>query len=105
MGEDNVSKSEWGQKRICPGCGKPYYDMKKNPPTCPACKTPFDPENLIRARRGRSAEKKTAAKDAVEEVIDDLPVTAEAEEAVIEDAEELADEAVEEVVEVEEEEA
>ena len=70
----------------------------------PACKTAYDPENLLRARRGRSAEKKAAVKDAAEEVIDDLPVAdAEApEEAVIEDAEELADDAVEEVVEVEE---
>jgi len=99
-----VSKAEWGMKRICPGCGKRYYDMKKNPPVCPACKTPFDPENLLRARRGRTAEKK-AVKDAAEEIIDDLPVAdADApEDAVIEDAEELADDAVEEVVEVAEE--
>jgi uncharacterized protein (TIGR02300 family) len=94
-----VSKAEWGSKRICPGCGKPYYDMKKNPPICPACKTTFDPESLVRARRGRSVEKKAVVKDAAEEVIDGLPVTAAAEEAVIEDAEELADEAVDEVVE------
>jgi len=93
-----VAKAEWGQKRICPGCGKPYYDMKKNPPVCPACKTSFDPENLIRAKRGRSAEKKAVVKDAVEEAISDIPVAAEAEDAVIEDAEELADETVDEVV-------
>jgi len=100
-----VSKAEWGLKRICPACGKRYYDMKKNPPVCPACKTSFDPENLLRARRGRSTEKKAVAKDTAEEVIDGLPVTAAAEDAVIEDAEELADEAVEEVVEVVEDEA
>ncbi len=99
-----MSKAEWGQKRICPGCGKPYYDMKKNPPVCPACKTQFDPENLSRARRGRAVEKKVAVKEEAEDVIDGLPVAAESEEAVIEDAEELADEAVEEVVEVVEEE-
>ncbi len=98
-----MAKAEWGQKRICPGCGKPYYDMKKNPPVCPACKTQFDPETLVRAKRGRSAEKKVATKDTAEEVIDGLPVTTEAEDAVIEDAEELADEAVEEVVVPEEE--
>ena len=100
-----MSKAEWGLKRICPSCGTRYYDMKKNPPVCPSCKTPFDPENLLRARRGRTADKKVVAKDAADDVIDDLPVTdAAAEDAVIEDAEELADEDVEEVVEVEEEE-
>jgi hypothetical protein len=79
--------------------------MKRNPPICPKCKTPYDPENLMRARRGRNADKK-AAKDAAEEVIDDLPVAEDdaAEDVVIEDAEELGDDGVEEVVEVEEEE-
>jgi uncharacterized protein (TIGR02300 family) len=105
-GDTDVSKAEWGMKRICPSCGARYYDMKKNPPVCPSCKTIFDPENLLRARRGRGAEKKAAAKDAAEEVIDDLPVAEgdAAEDAVIEDAEELGDDVVEEVV-VEEEEA
>jgi uncharacterized protein (TIGR02300 family) len=99
-----LSKAEWGTKRVCPNCGKLYYDMKKNPPLCPACKTPFDTETLIRARRGRSAEKKVVAKDVVEEIIDEIPVAAAAEDAVIEDAEELADESVDEVVEAQEEE-
>ncbi len=99
-----MSKPEWGMKRICPSCNTRYYDMKKNPPVCPSCKTTFDPENLMKARRSRSAEKKAAAKDAAEEVIDTLPVAdAAAEDAVIEDAEELADGSVEEVVELEEE--
>jgi uncharacterized protein (TIGR02300 family) len=93
-----VSKSEWGMKRICPSCGMRYYDMKKTPPVCPKCKTVFDPENLLKARRGRSAEKKPA-KDAAEEVIEGLPETDNdsAEDAVIEDAEELGDETIEEV--------
>ena len=100
----NVPKAEWGQKRICPSCGKLYYDMKKNPPVCPACKTPFDTENLLRSRRGRGADKKAASKDIADEMIDDIPVAAAADDAVIEDAEELADESVDDVVEVEEEE-
>ncbi len=97
-----MSKAEWGTKRVCPNCGKLYYDMKKNPPVCPACKTPFDTETLVR-RRSRADRK--APKDVAEEVIDDIPVAAAAEDAVIEDAEELADEAVDEVVEVQEEES
>lgn len=100
-----MSKAEWGTKRVCPNCGKLYYDMKKNPPVCPACKTAFDAENLMRARRGRNVEKKPAAKDVADEVINDIPVAAAPDDSVIEDAEELADETVDEVVEVEEEES
>jgi hypothetical protein len=77
--------------------------MKKNPPVCPACKTVFDVENLVRARRGRTVEKKVAAKEVAEDVIDDIPVAAASDDSVIEDAEELADETVDEVVEIEEE--
>jgi uncharacterized protein (TIGR02300 family) len=98
-----VSKAEWGMKRICPGCSMRYYDMKKKPPVCPKCKTLFDPETLLRARRGRTVEKKLAAKDVADDVIDGLPITEgdDAEDAVIEDAEELGGDVVEEVVEVE----
>jgi len=102
-----VSKAEWGMKRICPSCNARYYDMKKNPPVCPTCKTVFDPENLLRAKRGRAAaDKKAAIKDAEDDVIDDIPVAEDAaEDAVIEDAEELGDAVVEEAIEVEEEES
>lgn len=97
-----MSKAEWGLKRICPSCSTRYYDMKKNPPVCPKCGTAFDPESLMRARRGKP-EKKAAP--APEEVIDDIPAAEgdEAEDALIEDAEELGDTEVEEVVAVEDE--
>ncbi len=101
-----MAKAEWGLKRICPSCGTRYYDMKKNPPVCPSCGTAFDPDALLKTRRGRGAEVKKVAPEAVpEEVVEDIPVAAgdEVEEAVIEDAEELGEDVVEEVVEVEEE--
>ena len=94
-------------KRICPKCSKRYYDMKKNPPVCPGCKTLFDPETLLRARRGRATDKKAVVKDVADDVIDGLPIAEGdiAEDAVIEDAEELGDDhEVEDVVEVESEE-
>jgi uncharacterized protein (TIGR02300 family) len=100
-----VAKAEWGQKRICPSCNARYYDMKKNPPVCPSCGTVFDPEILLRARRGRGAEKKAAVAVVPEAIIEDIPAVAaeEGEEALIEDAEELGEDgAVEEVVEPEE---
>ena len=104
MGDIKVAKAEWGLKRICPSCGTRYYDMKKNPPVCPSCGTAFDPESVLRTRRGRSAPKAAAAPVVEEVVVEEAPAAAEeAEEAVIEDAEELGEGAVEAVVEVEEE--
>lgn len=99
-----MAKAEWGQKRICPSCSTRYYDMKKNPPVCPSCGTAFDPEILVRARRGRG-EKKPVAVVAPEVIIEEIPAAAaeEGEDALIEDAEELGEDgAVEEVVEPEE---
>jgi uncharacterized protein (TIGR02300 family) len=100
-----VAKAEWGLKRICPSCGTRYYDMKKNPPVCPSCGTAFDPDIMLRSRRGRAAPKAAVVEaPVVEEVVLPAAEGEEAENAVIEDAEELGeDNAVEEVVEAEEE--
>ena len=102
-----MSKAEWGLKRVCPSCTARYYDMKKNPPVCPSCGTVFDPENVMRTRRGRgAAEKRAAVVAAVPEELDDIPAVDgdEPEDAVIEDAEELGEDVVDEVVEVSDEE-
>ena len=99
-----MAKAEWGMKRICPQCNARYYDMKKNPPVCPSCGAVFDPESMLRSRRGRAAPKAAVVEAVVpEEVVLPAAEGEEAEEAVIEDAEELGEGvAVEEVV-VEEE--
>ena len=99
-----MAKAEWGLKRICPQCAARYYDMKKNPPVCPSCGTVFDPESMLRSRRGRAAPKAAVVEAVVpEEVVLPAAEGEETEEAVIEDAEELGEDvAVEEVV-VEEE--
>lgn len=103
-----MAKAEWGLKRVCPGCNARYYDMKKNPPVCPSCGVVYDPENLLRTRRGRGVADKrasVAAAVAPEEELEDIPVAEgdEPDDAVIEDAEELGEEVVDEVVGVEEE--
>lgn len=98
-----MAKAEWGLKRICLSCGARYYDMKKHPPTCPSCGTAFDPEAQVKTRRGRSAPKPAVveAPPPVVEEAEGLPAAeGEEEEAVIEDAEELGEDVVEEVVEV-----
>ncbi len=50
-----MSNPEWGMKRICPSCATRYYDFQKNPPACPVCGTAYDPEALLKSRRGRTA--------------------------------------------------
>ena len=49
-----MSKPEWGIKRVCPSCGIKYYDFNKNPIVCPKCEFEFDPDLLLKSRKGRS---------------------------------------------------
>ena len=49
-----MAKPEWGKKRTCQNCGAKYYDMLKEPPTCPKCETVFKQETNQRGRRSRS---------------------------------------------------
>lgn len=52
-----MSAAELGQKRRCNSCGMKFYDFKKTPIICPNCSTEFDPESLLKSRRGRGAAK------------------------------------------------
>jgi uncharacterized protein (TIGR02300 family) len=58
-----VANPEWGSKRICQNCGTKFYDLQREPITCPKCQTEFDPEAFLKTRRGRpaTAEKEPAA--------------------------------------------
>ena len=94
-----MSNPEWGMKRICPSCGTRYYDFQKNPPACPVCGTAYDPEALLKSRRGRTAvvdEPAPKRKKAVAAVEDDLPDVAD--EAEVEEAEDIEDVEAEEAV-------
>ena len=51
-----------GRKRRCASCGIKFYDLTKTPAVCPACGTEFDPEVLLKSRRGRAAAKVEQAK-------------------------------------------
>ena len=63
-----MSKPEWGIKRVCPSCSIKYYDFNKNPIICPKCEFEFDPDLLLKSRKGRSIAKKTE----VNEISSDL---------------------------------
>jgi len=52
-----VAKPKLGTKRICPACGTKYYDLNRDPITCPNCGTVFEvttakaapPERVVEA--------------------------------------------------------
>ena len=58
-----MAKADLGTKRACLTCGMRFYDFKRSPIVCPGCGTQFDPENIIKSRKGRSAVKTTSRAD------------------------------------------
>ena len=61
-----MAKAELGHKQRCTSCGIKFYDLNKKPIICPSCNTEFDPESLLKSRRGRGsakAEEKAASAD------------------------------------------
>lgn len=52
-----MSAADLGQKRRCNACGMKFYDFKKSPITCPSCNAEFDPDSLLKSRRGRASAK------------------------------------------------
>ena len=59
-----AAKLEWGAKRTCLSCAARFYDMRREPITCPKCNTVFDPEAAFRPRRARSTDGGAAARAA-----------------------------------------
>ena len=55
--EDSVTKPDWGTKRECQNCGARFYDLKRQPITCPKCEAVFVPAESGQA----SARSKSAA--------------------------------------------
>jgi uncharacterized protein (TIGR02300 family) len=54
---NKMAKAELGLKRTCLSCGMRYYDFNRTPIICPGCQTEFDPELVVRSRRGRAVPK------------------------------------------------
>ncbi len=102
-----MSKPEWGTKRTCQSCGAHFYDMRKDTIICPKCGATYDPEAVLKSRRGRVVEKLTPVKPVepepkeAEEETETEDIGAAEEEEVIEDTTELGedDEDVCEVIE------
>ena len=67
-----MAQKNLGRKRRCASCGIKFYDLRKSPAVCPACGTEFDPEILLKSRRGRAAAKVDEAKAPAPEKQEDL---------------------------------
>ena len=72
-----MAKAELGHKQRCGSCGIKFYDLNKTPIICPSCHTEFDPETLLKSRRGRSPAKveQKAATPGAEETEEEEIVT------------------------------
>ena len=91
-----MAKAEWGLKRVCPHCGAHFYDMRRDPITCPKCTTVFDPAAQVRARRAQAKEEPKPVPKVVKPapVEDEIPVGDAEEDAEVAEEEE-EDEALE----------
>ena len=58
-----MAKADLGTKRACFACGMRFYDFSRSPIICPGCGAEFDPENIIKSRKGRPAAKTTSRAD------------------------------------------
>lgn len=82
-----MPKEEWGVKRACPKCSVRFYDLQKDPMTCPSCGASFDVASLTQqktrpATPGKEIKIVAPTPDDVEEatVLDDEDDTIAAEE-------------------------
>ena len=67
-----MPKEEWGVKRVCPSCSTRFYDLQRDPMTCPSCGHSFSVESLtVSKSRTLIAEKATPQTAKREEVLDD----------------------------------
>lgn len=92
-----VAKPEWGLKRVCQSCSAKFYDMQRNPISCPKCGASFDPDALLKSRRARPAAAKAAPKEVAKkpvESVDDDALLDDDSDADIETAEDDGDDAV-----------
>lgn len=86
-----MPKDEWGVKRVCPHCAVRFYDLQRDPMTCPSCAEEFTLESLTAPKNKSAADRASAAKKATaaEDVVADADV-----EVVLEDDDDDDDDVV-----------
>ncbi|ARC89749.1 TIGR02300 family protein [Rhodovulum sp. MB263] len=66
-----MPKEEWGVKRVCPHCSTRFYDLQRDPMTCPSCGHSFSLDSLTQGKhRPLIAEKTAPAKARNDEDLD-----------------------------------
>ncbi len=81
--------------------------MKKKPPVCPKCGAVFELDITPKAKRARAAEEKARKAAPSPELIDEIPIETDGtDDAMIEDVDELGEDAIDmdEVIDIEEDE-
>ncbi|WP_343080909.1 TIGR02300 family protein [Ostreiculturibacter nitratireducens] len=58
-----MPKDEWGVKRLCPHCASRFYDLQRDPMTCPECGHSFTVESLTATRGRMITSEKAPARD------------------------------------------
>ncbi|MBP6985500.1 MAG: FYDLN acid domain-containing protein [Alphaproteobacteria bacterium] len=65
-----MAKPEWGIKRTCQSCDAFFYDMKKNPITCPKCLSVYDEKALLSKKINYENTRDDSFKDLINADID-----------------------------------
>lgn len=64
-----MAKPDWGKKLTCPSCGARFYNLNKEPATCPKCEATVEIQPVLKPRRTPAEAPKP--KKVVEKVSDD----------------------------------
>jgi uncharacterized protein (TIGR02300 family) len=87
-----MAKAELGLKRTCIACGTKFYDLMRSPVICPKCGTEQPAEQPRFRRPGGAEDRGKPKRAAVAPVLEEADLEVEVEEAddaVIEDADDL----------------
>jgi uncharacterized protein (TIGR02300 family) len=68
-----VVKAELGTKRTCPSCTARFYDLMKNPITCPKCGASFVAEVLLPSKGDSSAHAPPKPRPVIEPEVEPAP--------------------------------
>jgi len=84
-----LAKPELGEKRICLECSTKYYDLNRDPITCPKCGTVFEMHDNEKVKPEKEAEPeaKPAADETEDELEADGPEIISLEDAEVDDGE------------------
>jgi uncharacterized protein (TIGR02300 family) len=86
QGFKTVAKPELGTKRLCAGCGVKFYDLNKDPITCPKCGTVFEVVTVAPRGRPEAAAAAAATRAPVQAAEPEVAETPEAEFVSLEEA-------------------